>query len=113
VSNSTCSWFSLVFQLKLGKITDKSYVPNGLTKEQYEKIRLAEVAKKEANYKKNVAKAGKFEDFTEWYKQRGTDTSQGWINSVTRGHRMVKTKYDFSGQDKSADKTPEQFLKKK
>jgi hypothetical protein len=102
----------LFLQIKVGKITDKSYIPNGLTKEQYEKIRAAEVAKKEANYKRNVAKAGKFEDFTEWYKARGTDISDNWIKSVTRGHRMVKTKYDFSGKDKSADKTPEQFLKK-
>lgn len=100
-------------QIVTGKITDKSYIPNGLTKAQYEKIRSEEVAKKNANYQRNVAKAGKFEDYTEWYKKRGTDTSQDWIKSVTRGHRMVKTKYDYSGQDKSADKTPEQFLKKK
>jgi hypothetical protein len=80
-----------------GKITEKSYVPTGLSKAQYEKIRAAEIAKKEANYQKNAAKAGKFQDFTEWYKKRGTDISDAWIKGVTRGHEMVKTKYDWSG----------------
>ena len=85
-----------------GKITDKSYVPSGLTKAQYEKIRADEKAQKEANYKAKMAKAGIFEDFTEWYKQRGTDLNQSWIKSVTRGHTMVKTKYDWSGTQQDA-----------
>lgn len=113
MSNSTCFLvFFCLTQLKLGAITDKSYIPSGLTKAQYEKIRKEEEAKKQANYKRNVAKAGMFEEFTDWYKARGTDISDAWIKSPTRGHRMVKTKYDYSGKDKSADKTPEQFLKK-
>lgn len=49
-----------------GKISDNSYIPSGLTKAQYEKIRADEKAKKEANYKAKMAKAGVFEDFTEW-----------------------------------------------
>jgi hypothetical protein len=85
-----------------GKITDKSYVPSGLTKAQYEKIRAEERAQKEANYKAKMAKAGIFEDFTEWYKQRGTDLNQSWVKSVTRGHTMVKTKYDWSGTQQDA-----------
>lgn len=85
-----------------GKITDKSYVPSGLTKAQYEKIRAEERARKEANYKAKMAKAGIFEDFTEWYKQRGTDLNQSWVKSVTRGHTMVKTKYDWSGTQQDA-----------
>jgi hypothetical protein len=85
-----------------GKITDKSYVPSGLTKAQYEKIRAEERARKEANYTAKMAKAGLFEDFTEWYKQRGTDLNQSWIKSVTRGHTMVKTKYDWSGTQQDA-----------
>lgn len=84
-------------KLATGKLTEKSYVPSGLSKAQYEKIRLAEIAKKEANYQKNAAKAGKFQDFTEWYKKRGTDVSDAWVKGVTRGHQMVKTKYDWSG----------------
>jgi hypothetical protein len=49
-----------------------------------------------------MAKAGIFEDFTEWYKQRGTDLNQSWVKSVTRGHTMVKTKYDWSGTQQDA-----------
>jgi hypothetical protein len=49
-----------------------------------------------------MAKAGIFEDFTEWYKQRGTDLNQSWVKSVTQGHTMVKTKYDWSGTQQDA-----------
>ena len=45
-------------KIATGKLTEKSYVPTGLSKAQYEKIRAAEIAKKEANYQKNAAKAG-------------------------------------------------------
>ena len=83
--------------VKLGKITEKSYIPAGLTKDQYEKVRAAEVAKKAARYDKNVAKAGKFIDYTEWYIKRGTDTKAEWKNDVNLGHSMAKTKYDWSG----------------
>lgn len=84
--------------LSLGKIGSNSYVPNGLSAEQYDKIRKNEQAKKDANYQRNVAKAGKFTDFTQWYKKRGTDISDAWIKGVNRGHDMAKTKYDWSGQ---------------
>jgi len=93
-------FFFNFMQLTLGKIGANSYVPAGLTKEQYEKLRKEEVAKKEANYKRNVAKAGKFQDYTEFYKKRGTDIKESWIKSVTRGHTMAKTKYDWSGEKK-------------
>ena len=86
-------------QLSTGKLTANSYVPNGLTREQYEKIRAGEVAAKDANYKRNVAKAGKFEDYTEFYTKRGTDLTGAWKKSVTNGHKMVKTKYDWSGSE--------------
>ena len=89
--------------LSVGKITEgKSYVPAGLTAAQYEKIRAEQDAKKKANYQRNVAKAGKFQDYTEFYKKRGTDTNQSWIKTVTRGHEMVKTKYDWSGKQDEA-----------
>lgn len=65
-----------------------------MTLDQYKKVRAADAAKKEANYKKNVAKAGVFEDFTAFYTKRGTDTKQAWAKSPTRGHRMAKLKYD-------------------
>lgn len=82
---------------KLGSLGSNSYIPAGLTKEQYEKIRAQEAAKKAENYKKNVAKAFKYTDFTEWYAKRGTELAQGWKKSVTLGHTMAKTKYDWSG----------------
>ena len=47
----------------------------------------------------NVAKAGKFLDYTKFYLDRGTDTNASWYNSVTGGHRMAKTKYDYSGKE--------------
>eukprot|EP00551_Chaetoceros_affinis_P012681 CAMPEP_0203663896 /NCGR_PEP_ID=MMETSP0090-20130426/1396_1 /ASSEMBLY_ACC=CAM_ASM_001088 /TAXON_ID=426623 /ORGANISM="Chaetoceros affinis, Strain CCMP159" /LENGTH=158 /DNA_ID=CAMNT_0050526941 /DNA_START=62 /DNA_END=538 /DNA_ORIENTATION=+ len=83
--------------LTRGEITGKSYIPAGLTAEQYKKIRAAEDKKKADNYQRNVKKAGVFEDYTEFYKKRGTDVGESWFKSPTRGHRMAKTKYDWSG----------------
>jgi len=85
-------------QLKVAKIGSNSYVPAGLTAAEYQKIRDADDTKKASGYKKNVAKAGKFKDYTEFYIKRGTDISDAWKKSPTLGHDMAKTKYDFSGQ---------------
>jgi hypothetical protein len=93
--------------LRTGKIGDKSYVPNGLTKAQYEKVRKDAQTKKDANYKKNVKKAGIFMDYTDFYMKRGTDLNAGWKKSVTLGHDMAKTKFDWSGKDVSVNKMPE------
>jgi len=100
--------------LKVGSLGNNSYVPAGMTKEQYEKIRQAEAKKKEDNYQRNVKKAGVFTDFTQWYAKRGTELEQDWKKSVTLGHRMAKTKYDWSGTDdakKFASTSTEGFLK--
>lgn len=86
------------FQLKIAKIGSSSYIPSGLTPAQFQKIRDDDAAKKSSFYKKNVAKAGKFQDYTAFYIKRGTDTTDAWIKSATRGHDMAKTKYDFSGK---------------
>lgn len=84
--------------LRLGKITNKSYVPAGLTAKQYDEIRKGQQKKKKDNYERNVAKAGVFEDYTDFYIKRGTDLSQDWAkNKNTLGHRFAKTKYDWSG----------------
>ena len=84
--------------MKLGQIEQgKSYVPSGLTAAQYDSIRKQQEKKKADNYARNVAKAGIFEDYTEWYTKRGTDTKQAWAKDVNLGHRMAKTKYDWSG----------------
>eukprot|EP00543_Licmophora_paradoxa_P001075 CAMPEP_0202445224 /NCGR_PEP_ID=MMETSP1360-20130828/4086_1 /ASSEMBLY_ACC=CAM_ASM_000848 /TAXON_ID=515479 /ORGANISM="Licmophora paradoxa, Strain CCMP2313" /LENGTH=135 /DNA_ID=CAMNT_0049061409 /DNA_START=54 /DNA_END=461 /DNA_ORIENTATION=+ len=85
-------------KLQQGKITEKSYIPAGLSKAEYEKLRSAETKKKADNYAKNVAKAGKFIDYTDWYTKRGTDVGDGWFKSATNGHTMAKTKYDWSGE---------------
>merc|ERR1712003_585563 len=93
--------------LKIGEIqAGKSYVPAGLNAKQYADLRAAEQKKKEENYKRNVAKAGVFEDYTEFYTKRGTDLNQGWAkNKNTLGHRMAKTKYDWSGKKVAATTT--------
>ena len=85
--------------LKVASLGSNSYVPAGLTKEQYDKIRKAEATKKEENYQRNVKKAGIFTDFTEWYAKRGTELEQDWKKDVALGHRMAKTKFDWSGTD--------------
>ena len=90
--------------LKVGQLTSSSYIPNGLTKAQYEKIRTQEQAKKAQNYQKNVKKAFQFQDFTEWYVKRGTDLTKGknsWVGSTTLGHSMAKTKFDWSGTEQA------------
>lgn len=92
-------------QIKQGKLSKESYVPDGLTKAQYEKQRNKDTAAVASNYKKNVAKAGKFLDYTQFYIDRGTDVKDNWYKSVTNGHRMAKTKYDFSG---TVDDAPKQ-----
>jgi len=84
--------------LSTGKLGSNSYVPNGLTREQYNAIRKKEDEKKNANYQRNVAKAGKFLDYTKFYLDRGTDVGEAWFKSPTRGHRMAKTKFDWSGK---------------
>jgi hypothetical protein len=78
-----------------GKIGAGSYVPNGLTASQYQKVRDQDSSKKKSNYERNVKKAGVYEDYTEFYVKRGTDTSQNWKKTPTLGHRMAKTKYDM------------------
>ena len=86
--------------LKQGTINaGSSYIPSGLSADEYNKIRKEATTKKEANYQRNVAKAGKFLDYTKFYIERGTDTDQSWAKSVTKGHRMAKTKYDWSGEE--------------
>merc|ERR1712106_947529 len=81
-----------------GKLAKKSYVPSGLSKAQYEKVRAEGAKKKKDNYDRNVAKAGKFSDFYAFYKNRGTDTKDSW-RDVTNSHTMAKTKYDWQGDD--------------
>lgn len=89
--------------IKTGTLTSKSYIPSGLTKEQYEKIRKDADAKKAANYQKNVKKAGIFQDYTEFYMKRGSDENGSWMKLPNLGHTMAKTKYDWSGEEGQLD----------
>lgn len=68
-----------------------------MTQAQYQKIRDQEDAKKGANYQRNVAKAGKFIDYTDFYLKRGTEVGGSWMKAAGKGHTFAKTKYDFSG----------------
>ena len=88
--------------LKVGTITDKSYVPNGLTAEQYKKVRAQEQQKKDANYARNVNKAFKFQDYTEFYMKRGTSEGGSWLKSAGKGHTFAKTKFDWTGKKAEA-----------
>jgi hypothetical protein len=81
-----------------GKLGANSYVPDGLTKAQYEAQRAKEDKNKADNYQRNVAKAGKFLDYTQFYLDRGTDTNENWNKDINKGHRMAKTKFDWSGK---------------
>jgi len=83
--------------LRVKSIGSGGYVPDGLSTSQYNGIRSSEAAKKEANYQRNVKKAGVFEDFTDFYLKRGTGEGGNWLKAPNLGHRMVKTKYDYSG----------------
>eukprot|EP00539_Tryblionella_compressa_P015299 CAMPEP_0178842350 /NCGR_PEP_ID=MMETSP0746-20121128/15453_1 /TAXON_ID=913974 /ORGANISM="Nitzschia punctata, Strain CCMP561" /LENGTH=156 /DNA_ID=CAMNT_0020505665 /DNA_START=5 /DNA_END=475 /DNA_ORIENTATION=- len=91
--------------LKVGTIKDgSSYVPAGLSAKQYAELRAKEAKKKQENYERNVKKAGVYENYTEFYKKRGTDTAQAWKKDINLGHRMAKTKYDWSGKKKETKK---------
>lgn len=99
-------------QLKQGTLGSNSYIPSGLSKAEYEKIRSKDQAKKDNNYKKNVAKAFKFQDFDDWYVKRGTDPDGKWLNAPGKGHTFAKTKYDYSGTGNAPlndAKVPEAF----
>lgn len=80
--------------LKVGRITGKSYVPSGMTQEQYANLRTKEASYRDASYKKNADKEQVFKPFYDFYKKRGTDDVDNW-RSVTNGHDMAKTKYDW------------------
>ena len=69
--------------------------------------------KKADNYSKNEAKAGKFTDFTDWYRDRGTAEAGSWLNDKTLGHTYAKTKYDWSGTNKDFKKIDSGKLIKK
>jgi len=88
-------------KLTQGKLSQKSYVPAGMSKAQYEKIRSKDKRKKDDTYAYNVEKQGRYNLFYEFYKNRGTDTKENW-RDVTNKHTMAKTKYDWQGDNDMA-----------
>ena len=54
-----------------------------LTQHKRTNARHATRREQDKNYARNVAKAGKFEDYTDFYIKRGTDTSGSWIKVST------------------------------
>jgi hypothetical protein len=81
-----------------GSLSSRSYVPSGLSKAEYEKVRADAGKKKDANYQKNVKKAGIFQDYTDFYMKRGSEENGSWMKLPNRGHDMAKTKFDWSGE---------------
>jgi hypothetical protein len=81
----------------MGSIGNGSYVPAGLTADQYRKVRSSDKSRVDSNYKKNVSKAGKFQDFDQFYLKRGTSEGGKWLKDAGKGHTFAKTKYDYSG----------------
>ncbi len=69
-----------------------TYVPDGVSKEAYEKFLKAE-AEKAAAKKKKFPKGKQAETLTEWMlkEQAKGNTGKGLL---LKGHRMVKAKYD-------------------
>lgn len=86
--------------MKKAPLSQRSYVPGGMTKAQYEQVRQNDQNKLNANYQRNVAKGGKFQNFTSWYSKRGTAVGGGYRDQANNGHTMCKTKYDWSGEKK-------------
>lgn len=79
-----------------------------MSKSEYEKIRKSDASKADKKYQEKASNAFKFIDFTKWYVDRGTDEGGNWLKDPTLGHRMAKTKYDYSG---TADKKAEDSSK--
>jgi hypothetical protein len=52
--------------IKLGSLTEWSYIPTGMSKAEYARIRKSGKDKKDKNYAANVGKAFKFIVYTEW-----------------------------------------------
>jgi hypothetical protein len=76
-----------------------TYIPEGLSKEQYAKYLADERAKSDA--KKKKFKIGKqVETLTEWALKNEAKGLKG-KDMLLKGHRMVKTKYDGWYTDES------------
>eukprot|EP00597_Dinobryon_sp_UTEXLB2267_P016556 CAMPEP_0201094144 /NCGR_PEP_ID=MMETSP0812-20130820/2534_1 /ASSEMBLY_ACC=CAM_ASM_000668 /TAXON_ID=98059 /ORGANISM="Dinobryon sp., Strain UTEXLB2267" /LENGTH=103 /DNA_ID=CAMNT_0047346613 /DNA_START=137 /DNA_END=448 /DNA_ORIENTATION=- len=75
-----------------GTANKGTYVPEGISKEAYDKFLKAE-AEKAAAKKKKFPKGKEPETLTEWMLKEEKKGNTG-KNLLLKGHRMVKAKYD-------------------
>lgn len=80
------------FKVNEGTANKGTYIPAGLTKAQYDKILADEAAKKDKKAKK-FPKGKQVETLTEWMLAEEKKGNSG-ADLLTKGHRMVKAKYD-------------------
>ena len=69
-----------------------TYVPEGISKAQYDKLKAEEAAKKAAKQKK-FPLGKEAETLTEWMLKEKAKGNEG-KDLLLKGHRMVKAKYD-------------------
>ena len=86
-----------------GSSSVSGYIPDGLTKAQYEKV-LAEEQKKAELKKKKFPKGKQAETLTEWMEKEAAKGNSG-TKLLTKGHRMVKAKYSDWYVDKNEQLT--------
>ena len=79
------------------------YIPDGLTKAQYDKV-LAEEEKKSAAKKKKFPLGKEAETLSEWMEKEAKKGNTG-TKLLTKGHRMVKAKYSDWYVDKNEQLT--------
>jgi ssDNA-binding replication factor A large subunit len=79
------------YQINQGSANKGTYIPDGISKEQYAKV-LAEEAKKADAKKKKFPKGKETESLTEWMAKEEKKGLSGKDLNI-KGHRMVKAKY--------------------
>jgi len=86
-------------KLQAAALGRNSYVPEGLSKADYMKVRNNDDQKKKKQYSKVMSKVGSSTSFYSWYKSRGTDKGDKWLDADGRGHAFAKTKYNWGAED--------------
>ena len=79
------------FKVNEGTANKGTYIPDGLTKAQYDKV-LAEEAKAKATKAKKFPKGKQVETLSEWMNAEAKKGNRD-EDLLTKGHRMVKAKY--------------------
>lgn len=81
------------YKVGQGTANRGTYVPDGLTKEQYEKFLKAEEEKKQ-KIKSKFPKGKVTESLTEWVIKEAKKGNSPGPELNRKGHKMVKTKYE-------------------